>query len=150
MEYRQERRKALGGYLPQRRQKADKVPAVPPLAAFDALLKGSGEGGEISPTMAFVGALTALVRDKEIGKRIVPIVPDEARTFGMEGMFRQLGIFATEGQKYEPVDKDQVMFYREHKQGQILEEGINEAAAFPPWIPAAPPSRPSNERTGPV
>src|SRR5260221_5060087 len=137
MEYRQERRKAVGGYLPQGRQKADRVPAVPALAAFDALLKGSGEGREISTTMAFVRALTALVRDKEIGKRIVPIVPDEARTFGMEGMFRQLGIFAVEGQKYEPVDKDQVMFYREDKQGQILEEGINEAGAFSSWIAAA-------------
>ena len=80
--------------------------------------------------MAFVRVLTALVRDKELGKRVVPIVPDEARTFGMEGMFRQLGIFASEGQKYEPVDKDQVMYYREDKQGQILEEGINEAGAF--------------------
>ena len=87
--------------------------------------------------MAFVRVLTALVRDKEIGKRIVPIVPDEARTFGMEGMFRQLGIFASEGQKYEPVDKDQVMFYREDKQGQILEEGINEPGAFSSWIAAA-------------
>src|SRR5213075_485555 len=99
MKYLHERRKALGGYLPQRRQKADKVPAVPPLAAFDQLLKGSGEGREISTTMAFVRALTALIRDKDIGKRIVPIVPDEARTFGMEGMFRQLGIYAAEGQK---------------------------------------------------
>jgi pyruvate dehydrogenase E1 component len=101
------------------------------------VLKGSGEGREISTTMAFVRLLTALVRDKDIGKRVVPIVPDEARTFGMEGMFRQLGIFAAEGQKYEPVDKDQVMFYREDKQGQILEEGINEAGAFSSWIAAA-------------
>src|SRR5688500_12382199 len=130
MKYLHERRKALGGYVPQRRPKADKVPAVPPLSAFEQLLKGSGEGREISTTMAFVRVLTALIRDKELGKRIVPIVPDEARTFGMEGMFRQLGIFAPEGQKYEPVDKDQVMFYREDKQGQILEEGINEAGAF--------------------
>jgi pyruvate dehydrogenase E1 component len=137
MKYLHERRKALGGYLPQRRGKADQVPAVPPLSAFEALLKGSGEGREISTTMAFVRALTALVRDKEIGKHVVPIVPDEARTFGMEGMFRQLGIFAPEGQKYEPVDKDQVMFYREDKQGQILEEGINEAGAFSSWIAAA-------------
>jgi pyruvate dehydrogenase E1 component len=87
--------------------------------------------------MAFVRALTALIRDKEFGKHVVPIVPDEARTFGMEGMFRQLGIFAPEGQKYEPVDKDQVMFYREDKAGQILEEGINEAGAFSSWIAAA-------------
>src|SRR5712664_3627910 len=149
MKYLHERRKALGGYLPQRRKKADKVPAVPALAAFDQLLKGSGEGREISTTMAFVRALTALIRDKEIGKRIVPIVPDEARTFGMEGMFRQLGIFAAEGQKYEPVDKDQVMFYREDKQGQILEEGINEAGAFSSWIAAATSYSHSNEVTVP-
>jgi pyruvate dehydrogenase E1 component len=145
MKYLHERRKALGGFVPQRRRKAQSAPAVPPLAAFDALLKGSGEGREISTTMAFVRVLTALVRDKEIGKRIVPIVPDEARTFGMEGMFRQLGIFAVEGQKYEPVDKDQVMFYREDKQGQILEEGINEAGAFSSWIAAATSYSHSNE-----
>src|SRR5438477_347564 len=149
MKYLHERRKALGGYLPQRRQKADKVPAVPALAAFDTLLKGSGEGREISTTMAFVRTLTALVRDKDIGKRIVPIVPDEARTFGMEGMFRQLGIFAAEGQKYEPVDKDQVMYYREDKQGQILEEGINEAGAFSSWIAAATSYSHSNRVTMP-
>jgi pyruvate dehydrogenase E1 component len=137
MKYLHERRKALGGYLPSRRRKADHVPAVPPLAAFEQVLKGSGEGREISTTMAFVRVLTALVRDRELGKRIVPIVPDEARTFGMEGMFRQLGIFAAEGQKYEPVDKDQVMFYREDKQGQILEEGITEAGAMSSWIAAA-------------
>jgi pyruvate dehydrogenase E1 component len=99
--------------------------------------------------MAFVRALTALVRDKEIGKRIVPIVPDEARTFGMEGMFRQLAIFAAEGQKYEPVDKEQVMFYREDKAGQILEEGINEAGAFSSWIAAATSYSHSNEVTIP-
>jgi pyruvate dehydrogenase E1 component len=149
MKYLHERRKALGGYLPQRRAKADKVPAVPPLSAFEVLLKGSGEGREISTTMAFVRVLTALVRDKELGKRVVPIVPDEARTFGMEGMFRQLGIFAAEGQKYEPVDKDQVMFYREDKQGQILEEGINEAGAFSSWIAAATSYSHSNEVTVP-
>jgi pyruvate dehydrogenase E1 component len=96
-----------------------------------------------------VRVLTALVRDKELGKRVVPIVPDEARTFGMEGMFRQLGIFAAEGQKYEPVDKDQVMFYREDKQGQILEEGINEAGAFSSWIAAATSYSHSNEVTVP-
>jgi pyruvate dehydrogenase E1 component len=149
MKYLLERRKALGGFLPQRRRKADAVPAVPPLAAFDAVLKGSGEGREISTTMAFVRILTALVRDKEIGKRIVPIVPDEARTFGMEGMFRQLGIFAPEGQKYEPVDRDQVMFYREDKAGQILEEGINEAGAFSSWIAAATAYSHSNSVTVP-
>jgi pyruvate dehydrogenase E1 component len=137
MKYLHARRQALGGYLPQRRRKADSVPAVPELAAFDAVLKGSGEGREISTTMAFVRLLTALVRDKELGKRIVPIVPDEARTFGMEGMFRQLAIYSSVGQKYEPVDKDQVMYYREDEKGQILEEGINEAGAFCSWIAAA-------------
>src|SRR3982751_4136853 len=149
MKYLHERRKALGGYLPQRRRKAEHVPAVPALSAFDAILKGSGEGREISTTMAFVRVLTALVRDKEIGKHIVPIVPDEARTFGMEGMFRQLGIFAPEGQKYEPVDKDQVMYYREDKSGQILEEGINEAGAFSSWIAAATSYSHSNVVTVP-
>jgi len=136
MVYLQERRKALGGYLPQRRRKADQVPAVPPLSAFESQLKGS-EGREISTTMAFVRILTALIRDKNLGKHVVPIVPDEARTFGMEGMFRQLGIYSSEGQKYEPVDRDQVMYYREDKAGQILEEGINEAGAFSSWIAAA-------------
>ena len=136
MKYLHERRQALGGYLPQRRRKADAPPPVPPLEVFDAVLKGS-EGREISTTMAFVRALTALIRDKGLGKHVVPIVPDEARTFGMEGMFRQLGIYAAEGQKYEPVDRDQVMYYREDKHGQILEEGINEAGAFSSWIAAA-------------
>src|SRR5882762_4591562 len=136
MVYLQERRKALGGYLPQRRRRADSVPAVPALSAFDQQLKGS-EGREISTTMAFVRILTALVRDKNIGRHIVPIVPDEARTFGMEGMFRQLAIYSSEGQKYEPVDRDQVMYYREDKGGQVLEEGINEAGAFSSWIAAA-------------
>jgi len=149
MKYLHERRKAMGGYLPARRRKADEVPAVPPLSDFESITKGSGAGREISTTMAFVRTLTVLVRDKEIGKRIVPIVPDEARTFGMEGMFRQLGIFAPEGQKYEPVDKDQVMFYREDKQGQILEEGINEAGAFSSWIAAATAYSHSNQVTIP-
>jgi pyruvate dehydrogenase E1 component len=149
MKYMHERRQALGGFFPQRRRKADAVPAVPALAAFDQVLKGSGEGREISTTMAFVRVLTALVRDKEIGKRIVPIVPDEARTFGMEGMFRQLGIYSSEGQKYEPVDKGQVMYYKEDKQGQILEEGINEAGAFSSWIAAATSYSHSNQVTVP-
>ncbi len=149
MKYLQERRKALGGYFPQRRQRAEGALAVPALASFDQVLKGSGEGREISTTMAFVRILTALVRDKELGKRVVPIVPDEARTFGMEGMFRQLGIFAPEGQKYEPVDKDQVMYYREDKQGQILEEGINEAGAMCSWIAAATSYSHSNQVTIP-
>ncbi|HET9041863.1 MAG TPA: pyruvate dehydrogenase (acetyl-transferring), homodimeric type, partial [Burkholderiales bacterium] len=137
MKYLHERRKALGGYLPQRRRKADAVPQVPELSAFDQATGPTAAGREISTTMAFVRVLTALVRDKNIGKHIVPIVPDEARTFGMEGMFRQLGIYSAEGQKYTPVDKDQVMYYREDKAGQILEEGINEAGAFSSWIAAA-------------
>jgi pyruvate dehydrogenase E1 component len=135
MKYLQEHRRALGGYLPQRRRRADRVPEVPPLSAFDAVLKATDR--EISTTMAFVRMLTALLRDKSLGKRVVPIVPDEARTFGMEGMFRQLGIFASEGQKYEPVDRDQLMYYREDRAGQIIEEGINEAGAFCSWIAAA-------------
>ncbi len=145
MKYLKERRAELGGWFPRRRRKAEAVPAVPSLSAFDQVLKATGEGREISTTMAFVRLLTALVRDKELGKRVVPIVPDEARTFGMEGMFRQLGIFAPEGQKYEPVDKDQVMYYREDKTGQILEEGINEAGAFSSWIAAATSYSHSNQ-----
>jgi pyruvate dehydrogenase E1 component len=135
MVYLHERRKALGGYLPQRRRKAEAPPAVPDLSAFDAVLKATDR--EISTTMAFVRILTALLRDKSLGKHVVPIVPDEARTFGMEGMFRQLGIYSSEGQKYTPVDRDQVMYYREDKAGQILEEGINEAGAFSSWLSAA-------------
>ncbi len=136
-EYLHERRKALGGYLPQRRRKAVASFEAPALESFETQLKSSGEGREISTTMAFVRILTQLVRDKNIGKYIVPIVPDEARTFGMEGMFRQLGIYSAEGQKYVPVDKEQVMYYREDKAGQVLEEGINEAGAFCSWIAAA-------------
>ncbi|MFZ9405811.1 MAG: pyruvate dehydrogenase (acetyl-transferring), homodimeric type [Burkholderiaceae bacterium] len=137
MVYMHDRRKALGGYLPQRRRRADETLGVPALEAFKAITEPTAGGREISTTQAFVRALTALVRDPELGKRVVPIVPDEARTFGMEGMFRQLGIYAPEGQKYTPVDKDQVMYYREDKAGQILEEGINEAGAFSSWIAAA-------------
>ncbi len=135
MQYMQARRKAMGGYLPARTHLAAPL-EVPPLSTFEALLKGSGER-EMSTTMAFVRILTALVRDKKIGKNIVPIVPDEARTFGMEGMFRQLGIYSSVGQLYEPQDKAQVMFYKEDKSGQILEEGINEAGAMSSWIAAA-------------
>jgi len=109
---------------------------VPPLSDFDAQLHGSGER-EISTTMAFVRILATLVKDKVVGKHIVPIVPDEARTFGMEGMFRQLGIYSSVGQLYEPQDADQVSYYREAKTGQILEEGINEAGSFASWIAAA-------------
>jgi pyruvate dehydrogenase E1 component len=135
MKYLHERRQALGGFLPTRRRIADKVPEVPPLSALDAVLQATER--EISTTMVFVRILNALLRDKNLGKHIVPIVPDEARTFGMEGMFRQLGIYSSEGQKYVPVDRDQVTYYREDKAGQILEEGINEAGAFCSWIAAA-------------
>jgi len=137
MKYMLERRKALGGSLPQRRPKSSEQFTVPGLDAFKAVLEPTAEGREISTTQAFVRVLTALVRDKTLGSRVVPIVPDEARTFGMEGMFRQLGIYSPEGQKYTPVDKDQVMYYREDAAGQILEEGINEAGAFSSWIAAA-------------
>jgi pyruvate dehydrogenase E1 component len=147
MQYLHARRQALGGFLPTRRRRAESVPAIPELAAFDQVLKATDR--EISTTMAFVRILTALVRDKNLGKHVVPIVPDEARTFGMEGMFRQLGIFAAEGQKYTPVDKDQVMYYREDKAGQILEEGINEAGAFSSWIAAATSYSVSNVVTVP-
>lgn len=133
--YLHERRQALGGYLPKRNLNA--VPLdVPELSAFDSLLHGSGDR-EMSTTMALVRALNILVKDKNIGQNIVPIIPDEARTFGMEGMFRQLGIYSSVGQLYEPQDADQVMYYREDIKGQILEEGINEAGAFSSWIAAA-------------
>ncbi len=137
MKYLHERRRALGGYLPQRRRRADEALKAPPLETFSALLEPTAEGREISTTQAFVRFLTQLVRDKTLGPRVVPIIPDEARTFGMEGMFRQLGIFSTQGQLYDPVDRDQVMYYREDKAGQILEEGINEAGAMSSWMAAA-------------
>jgi len=133
--YLQERRAALGGYLPARNSSAPPL-VVPPLEAFSALLEGTGDR-EISTTMALVRMLTALVRDKNIGKHVVPIVPDEARTFGMEGMFRQVGIYSSVGQLYTPQDAEQLMFYREDKQGQILEEGINEAGSLCSWLAAA-------------
>ncbi|MGN2390619.1 pyruvate dehydrogenase (acetyl-transferring), homodimeric type [Pelomicrobium sp. G1] len=136
LNYMRERRMALGGYLPSRRQKADKSLDVPELSAFEALLKGS-DGREMSTTMAFVRILNVLVRDKNIGKYVVPIVPDESRTFGMEGMFRQLGIWSSVGQLYVPEDADQLMFYKEDKHGQILQEGINEAGATCSWMAAA-------------
>src|SRR5690606_9749983 len=129
------RREALGGYLPQRRRKGDTL-EIPPLAAFEPLLKSSEER-ESSTTMAFVRLLNILVKDKNIGKRVVPIVPDESRTFGMEGMFRQLGIWSSVGQLYTPQDADQLMFYKEDKKGQILQEGINEAGATSTWLAAA-------------
>ena len=135
LKYMMERRNALGGFLPKRKKQGNKL-NVPSIDAFSKQLESSGER-EISTTMAFVRILTTLVKDKEIGKFIVPIVPDEARTFGMEGMFRQLGIYSSVGQLYEPQDSDQVMFYKEKKDGQILEEGINEAGSFSSWIAAA-------------
>jgi len=134
LQYMHERRQALGGYLPARHTAAKPL-KVPPLESFESILKGSGDR-EISSTMAFVRVLTALCRDPEIGPHVVPIVADEARTFGMEGLFRQLGIYAAEGQLYEPVDHDKVMYYREDKQGQILQEGINEAGALSSFIAA--------------
>jgi pyruvate dehydrogenase E1 component len=135
MQYLQARRAALGGYLPQRRRKSASL-TIPPLATFQRLLDSSGER-EISTTMAFVQMLGTLVRDKLIGKNIVPIVPDESRTFGMEGMFRQLGIYSSVGQLYKPQDADQLMYYRESKDGQVLQEGINEGGAMSSWIVAA-------------
>ncbi|MGD9600344.1 MAG: pyruvate dehydrogenase (acetyl-transferring), homodimeric type [Gammaproteobacteria bacterium] len=136
MKYLRERTAAMGGFLPQRRPRASQSLQIPALSIFDALLKGTGDR-DISTTMAFVRLLAALTRDKTLGPRIVPIVPDEARTFGMEGMFRQLGIYSSVGQLYEPVDHDELMYYREDIKGQILEEGINEAGAMCSWIAAA-------------
>jgi pyruvate dehydrogenase E1 component len=135
VQYLKQQRTALGGSLPARRRKSVSL-EVPPLSAFDAQLR-STDDREISTTMAFVRILSTLVRDKNIGSRIVPIVPDESRTFGMEGMFRQLGIFSQVGQLYKPEDAGQLMFYREHQKGQILQEGINEAGAMSSWIAAA-------------
>jgi pyruvate dehydrogenase E1 component len=135
MRYLRQRREALGGYLPARRPKSQPL-EVPPLSAFDSQLKGSGER-EISTTMGFVRVLNTLLRDKAIGKRVVPIVADESRTFGMEGMFRQFGIFSQNGQLYQPEDANQLMFYREDKTGQMLQEGITEPGAISSWIAAA-------------
>ena len=135
MLYMAERKAAMGGHVPKRRQKGNAL-TVPELSAFENMLGATGER-EISTTMAFVRILSTLVRDKKIGQYVVPIVPDEARTFGMEGMFRQLGIYSSIGQLYEPQDSDQVMYYKELKTGQILEEGINEAGAFSSWLAAA-------------
>ncbi|OQS11474.1 pyruvate dehydrogenase (acetyl-transferring), homodimeric type [Chromobacterium violaceum] len=135
MKYMRERRAALGGYLPARKPVNHPL-AVPELSAFDAQLQSSGDR-EFSTTMAFVRMLGTIMKDKNIGKRVVPIVPDESRTFGMEGMFRQYGIWSTQGQNYVPQDHDQLMFYKESKDGQILQEGINEPGAMADWIAAA-------------
>ena len=134
-EYMRARRMELGGYLPARRRKAEALP-IPPLATFERFLKSTDER-EISTTMAFVQVLQLLLRDKALAKHIVPIVPDESRTFGMEGLFRQLGIWNQQGQLYTPEDKDQLMFYKESKDGQILQEGINEAGGMCDWMAAA-------------
>ena len=134
MQYLHARRRELGGYLPQRRTSSPRL-EVPGLDAYQQLLDGTGDR-EISTTMAAVRILQLLVRDENIGSSVVPIVPDESRTFGMEGMFRRLGIYSSVGQLYEPVDVDQVSWYREDKHGQILQEGINEAGAFASWIAA--------------
>ena len=135
MQYLHKQRAALGGYLPERTQNATAL-KIPELSIFNAMLKSTGER-EMSTTMAFVRMLTALIRDKKIGKNIVPIIPDEARTFGIEGLFRQIGIYSSQGQLYDPQDSDQLMYYREDKKGQILEEGICEAGGMSSWIAAA-------------
>jgi pyruvate dehydrogenase E1 component len=135
MKYLHERIAAMGGSLPSRKRKVEPL-EVPALSAFEAQLKSSEER-EFSTTMAFVRILNTIIRDKKIGKRVVPIVPDESRTFGMEGMFRQLGIYSHVGQLYTPQDADQLMFYKEDKGGQILQEGITEAGAMSSWIAAA-------------
>ena len=137
MRYLHQRRRALGGYLPKRRTKADEQFKVPDLDTFKAVLEPTAEGREISTTQAYVRFLTQLLRDKDLGPRTVPILVDEARTFGMEGLFRQIGIYNPAGQNYTPVDKDQVMYYREDKAGQILQEGINEPGGMSSWIAAA-------------
>ncbi|RCU49906.1 MULTISPECIES: pyruvate dehydrogenase (acetyl-transferring), homodimeric type [Corallincola] len=136
MQYLRQRRESLSGYLPRRRVKFSEELDIPGLKSFDALLKGSN-GREISSTMALGRLLTAVLKDKNIGKRVVPIIPDEARTFGMEGLFRQVGIYAHGGQKYVPQDADQVAYYREDKTGAVLQEGINEGGAMSSWVAAA-------------
>jgi pyruvate dehydrogenase E1 component len=137
MQYLHARRRALGGYLPKRRTQSDERFTVPSLEAFKAVLEPTAEGREISTTQAYVRCLTQLLRDKALGPRVVPILVDEARTFGMEGLFRQIGIYNPEGQKYTPQDKGQVMYYKEDVGGQILQEGINEAGGMSSWIAAA-------------
>ncbi|MFD0987786.1 pyruvate dehydrogenase (acetyl-transferring), homodimeric type [Methyloligella solikamskensis] len=135
MRYLRARREALGGPLPARRTKTESL-EVPPLSLFEGQLKGSGDR-EISTTMSFVRILSSLLRDKTLGPRVVPIVPDESRTFGMEGMFRQFGIFSQVGQLYRPSDAGELMFYKEDRKGRMLQEGINEAGAMSSWIAAA-------------
>jgi len=134
IKYMLKQREKLGGFLPSRHQDIEKI-QIPELSNFESLLTDSG-GRELSTTMAFVRILSTLLKDPHIGSRIVPIIPDEARTFGMEGLFRQIGIYSAVGQLYTPVDREQVMYYREEINGQILEEGINEAGAFCSWMAA--------------
>ena len=135
LKYMRQRRTDLGGYLPARRKKTDAL-TVPALKNFKSILEGTRKGHEMSTTMAFVKILNILVKDKKFGKQIVPIVPDESRTFGIEGMFRQLGIWSQVGQLYKPQDAEQLMFYKEDKHGQVLQEGINEAGGLCDWIAA--------------
>lgn len=135
MKYLREKREALKGYMPVRRANSTEELPAPPLKAFEGITKGSGDR-EISTTMAFVRVLTVMLKDKQIGQRVVPIIPDEARTFGMEGLFRQVGIYSNTGQKYVPQDKDQVAYYREDKKGQVLQEGINELGAMSSFVAA--------------
>ncbi len=135
MQYLQKMRSKLGGSLPRRRHDSQPL-TIPPLETFKQQLQDSGDR-ELSTTMAFVRMLGTLIKDKQIGSRVVPIVPDEARTFGMDGMFRQVGMYTAEGQKYTPNDRNQIMYYREDRKGQILQEGINEAGAMSAWIAAA-------------
>ena len=147
--YMKARRDKLGGFMPVRRQESDKELDIPALKAFEAVTKGSGER-EISTTMAFVRVLNVMLKDKKIGQRVVPIIPDEARTFGMEGLFRQVGIYAHQGQKYTPQDADQVAYYREDKKGQVLQEGINELGALASWVAAGTSYSNNNEPMIPV
>jgi pyruvate dehydrogenase E1 component len=135
MKYMRARRDSLHGYMPVRLAKSTEDLPAPPLKAFEAITKGSGER-EISTTMAFVRVLTVMLKDKKVGSRVVPIIPDEARTFGMEGLFRQVGIYSNGGQKYVPQDKDQVAYYREDEKGQVLQEGINELGAMASFVAA--------------
>jgi len=143
MRYLHERRQALGGYLPKRRARSSEQFTVPALETFKAVLEPTAEGREISTTQAYVRFLTQLLRDAALGPRVVPILVDEARTFGMEGLFRQIGIYNPKGQLYTPVDKDQVMYYREDKAGQILQEGINEAGGMASWMRPRPRTAPT-------
>ncbi|MDA3913467.1 pyruvate dehydrogenase (acetyl-transferring), homodimeric type [Oleiagrimonas sp.] len=144
VQYMLERRRALGGALPQRRRTSDKEFKAPDLDYYKQITKGSGDR-EISTTMALVRGINLLLRDKQIGPRVVPIVADEARTFGMEGMFRQIGIYAPEGQKYRPQDADQLLYYREDEKGQVLQEGISEAGGMSAWMAAASSYSVSNQ-----